>query len=121
MNKQAIVGVEKTLGAQVLAQLVEQALPTPQNLGSNPATSNFCKEQLFTVNCIPRKDENKERGRGMYHLKTTFLDTTELGQRFFLNKCSNPGLFVYFLFFSNTNRRLLRDSNSDRQSRRQPN
>ena len=37
------------------AQLAEQSLPKPEDSGSNPAITNFNKEQIFAVSCIERR------------------------------------------------------------------
>ena len=45
-------------GAVIVAQLVEQSLPTPEVRGSNLVISYFYVEHMFTVNCYHIFSEN---------------------------------------------------------------
>ena len=60
-----------SFGAVVVAQLVEQSLPTPEVRGSNKAIGkNLC--WTFTVNCIEKtKIKKKEAGNGPFFKKLT--------------------------------------------------
>ena len=51
----------------VAAHLAERPLPTPDDLGSNPAISNL-KEKLFTVNCKKAKRKKQETGSGPFKI-----------------------------------------------------
>ena len=46
---------------QWLCTVGKSITQTPEHPSSNPAKSNFCKDHLFTFNCMPCKEQNKEK------------------------------------------------------------
>ena len=60
-------------GAVVVAQLVVQALLTPEICGSNPVISKIWSTNLYT-NCMIEKTKIKKKMPGMANLKKSLRD-----------------------------------------------
>ena len=74
------------MGSGCSARLVELSLPTPEVHSSNPVTANFCKEYLFTVNCI-EKMKIKKKGQEWPIFKNAIKAPISRGRGFESHLC----------------------------------
>ena len=65
------------LAAVVVAQLVEQSLPTPEVCSSNPVIGEFLNRTLFSVNFIVQTKIKKKRPVLAHFFKKKNIQTEE--------------------------------------------